>query len=126
VSTKPGDLHFVPVDWVGRFSVTVPGMRSNLYQLLEGVAIAAYATGATAAYVAVKKAFQQEARGLEGCDSVFKVFCHPHPSASFRPSDWWRRLWRTWQAVERKVAGLGRIGFRVNFGRRESRSDEGA
>jgi hypothetical protein len=96
-------------------------LRSNLYQLLEGVAIAAYATGATAAYVAVKKAFQQEARGLEGCDSVFKVFCHPHPSASFRPSDWWRRLWRTWQAFERKIEWL-----RVNFGRRQSRSGEGA
>jgi NADH-quinone oxidoreductase subunit F len=40
-------------------------MRRNPYQLLEGVAIAAYATGATAAYVAVKKAFEQEARALE-------------------------------------------------------------
>jgi NADH-quinone oxidoreductase subunit F len=40
-------------------------MRRNPYQLLEGVAIAAYATGATTAYVAVKKAFEQEARALE-------------------------------------------------------------
>jgi hypothetical protein len=56
-----------------------------------------------------------------GCDSVFKVFCHPHLSASLRPSDWWRRLWRTWQAFERKIEWL-----RVNFGRRQSRSGEGA
>jgi NADH-quinone oxidoreductase subunit F len=40
-------------------------MRRNPYQLLEGVAIAAYATGATAAYVAVKEAFEQEVRALE-------------------------------------------------------------
>jgi NADH-quinone oxidoreductase subunit F len=40
-------------------------MRRNPYQLLEGVAIAAYATGATAAYVAVKEAFEQEVRALK-------------------------------------------------------------
>jgi NADH-quinone oxidoreductase subunit F len=39
-------------------------MRRNPYQLLEGVAIAAYATGAIAAYVAVKEAFEQEAQAL--------------------------------------------------------------
>jgi NADH:ubiquinone oxidoreductase subunit F (NADH-binding) len=40
-------------------------IRRNPYQLLEGVAIAAYATGAIAAYVAVKEAFEQEARALD-------------------------------------------------------------
>ena len=41
-------------------------IRHNPYQLLEGFAIAAFATGATAAYVAVKEAFRQEARALDG------------------------------------------------------------
>lgn len=40
-------------------------IRHNPYQLLEGVAIAAYATGTTAAYIAVKEAFGQEAGAVE-------------------------------------------------------------
>src|SRR3989440_2521699 len=40
-------------------------MRRNPYQLLEGVAIAAHAAGANAAFVALKRRFKPEVRALE-------------------------------------------------------------
>jgi len=40
-------------------------MRRNPYQLLEGVAIAAYASGAKGAFVALKRRFHPEVKALE-------------------------------------------------------------
>src|SRR5260370_20395728 len=40
-------------------------MRRNPYQLLEGVAIAAYASGATAAFVALSRRFHPEVKALQ-------------------------------------------------------------
>ncbi len=41
-------------------------LRTNPYQVLEGLAIAAYAVGAERAYVGVKEAFTQEAEAVRG------------------------------------------------------------
>ena len=41
-------------------------LRTNPYQVLEGLAIAAYAVGAERAYIGVKEAFTQEAEAVRG------------------------------------------------------------